>query len=131
MKFKVTYPSGLTEEVEQSDCATIEQFANTKFGSVPYADHGITVEIVYEDAAWLKMADEARKEGFASQAEVDNLLSKLADAAEDEDADLAEIVRERRGGETVKVTLDELVEIAKDEPKPASTERKIRKTPTE
>jgi len=34
MKFKVTYPSGVVEEVEQSDCATLEDFANTKFGSV-------------------------------------------------------------------------------------------------
>lgn len=32
MKFQVEYPNGKTEVVEQSDCETIEQFINTKFG---------------------------------------------------------------------------------------------------
>jgi hypothetical protein len=47
-RFRVTYPSGETEEVEQSDCDTIEQYANTKFGYVDYASHGVTVELVAE-----------------------------------------------------------------------------------
>jgi len=32
MKFKVEYPNGKSEVVEQSDCETVEQFINTKFG---------------------------------------------------------------------------------------------------
>jgi|GEM_PF-6488548 len=45
-RFRVTYPSGEAEEVEQSDCDTIEQYANTKFGYVDYASHGVTVELI-------------------------------------------------------------------------------------
>lgn len=33
-KFKVEYPNGKVEVTEQSDCATIEQFVNTRFGTV-------------------------------------------------------------------------------------------------
>lgn len=32
MKFKVEFPNGKTEVVEQSDCNTVEQFINTRFG---------------------------------------------------------------------------------------------------
>lgn len=45
-KFRVTYPSGAVEEVEQSDCKTVEQFANAKFGYANYVDFGVKVELV-------------------------------------------------------------------------------------
>lgn len=32
MKFQVEFPSGKTEVVEQSDCDTVEQFINCRFG---------------------------------------------------------------------------------------------------
>lgn len=32
MKFKVEFPNGRTEVVEQSDCDTVEQYVNTRFG---------------------------------------------------------------------------------------------------
>ena len=33
MKFKTTWPDGREEVREQSDCTTVEQFINTRFGS--------------------------------------------------------------------------------------------------
>jgi hypothetical protein len=36
-KFKVDYPDGSSEVVEQSECTTVEQFINVKFGSAPAA----------------------------------------------------------------------------------------------
>lgn len=36
-KFRVEYTNGDVEEVEQSDCATVDAFINTKFGSAPAA----------------------------------------------------------------------------------------------
>lgn len=33
MRFKVTWPDGREETVEQSDCKTVEQFINCRFGS--------------------------------------------------------------------------------------------------
>lgn len=44
--FKVNYPNGKDSYVETCDAQTIEEFANRHFGSVDYAEHGITVEIV-------------------------------------------------------------------------------------
>lgn len=32
MKFKIEFPNGKSEVTEQSDCATVEQFINTRFG---------------------------------------------------------------------------------------------------
>lgn len=32
MKFKVEFPNGKTETVEQADCSTVEQYINTRFG---------------------------------------------------------------------------------------------------
>lgn len=36
-KFKIEYENGLVEEVEQTECTTVEQFVNMKFGSAPPA----------------------------------------------------------------------------------------------
>lgn len=36
-KFKVEYANGDVEEVEQTECKTVEQFVNVKFGSAPPA----------------------------------------------------------------------------------------------
>lgn len=47
-RFLITYPTGTKEEVEQSDCDTLEAFVNAKFGSVDYAAHGVTVEMMVE-----------------------------------------------------------------------------------
>ena len=33
MKFEITWANGSVEEVEQSDCKTVEQFINCRFGS--------------------------------------------------------------------------------------------------
>lgn len=33
MKFKITWPDGREEVVEQSDCRTVEQFVNCRFGT--------------------------------------------------------------------------------------------------
>lgn len=45
-KFRTTYPSGVIEEYEQSDCDTVEHFANAKFGSFDWKEAGTTIEIV-------------------------------------------------------------------------------------
>ena len=105
-KFRVTYPSGLVEETEQSDCDTLEQFVNAKFGSSDYASNGVVVEraqgagdIVHAgcpqvdeavqfshgeapDSTWLASADAARAEGMESQEEVEALLSPAVKDAE-------------------------------------------------
>lgn len=49
-KFRITYKSGAVEECEQSDCETVEQFANTKFGSVDYAACETKIEMAGEEA---------------------------------------------------------------------------------
>jgi|SRR3954469_16288541 len=79
-KFRVTYPSGSVEIAEQSDCHTLEQFVNTKFGSSDYVANGVIVERVQgaddmPDSEWLRMADAARDEGMADQAVVDALIA--------------------------------------------------------
>ena len=43
-KFKITYTSGKVEEVEQSDCYTVEQMINCRFGSCDIS--GVKVELV-------------------------------------------------------------------------------------
>lgn len=49
--FKVVYPGGLTDHESVEDCDTVEAFANRKFGSVDYTEHGVTIEMteVYPD----------------------------------------------------------------------------------
>jgi hypothetical protein len=47
MRFKVTYATGLIEEVEQSDCDNVEMFCNTHFGS--------TWEMAHENGAEVEM----------------------------------------------------------------------------
>ena len=45
-KFKITYTDGKVEEVEQSDCHTVEQMINCRFGSCGHS--GVKVELVGE-----------------------------------------------------------------------------------
>ena len=44
-KFTITYPSGLGQHVEVCDAQSVKEFANRHFGSVDYADQGVTVEM--------------------------------------------------------------------------------------
>jgi hypothetical protein len=48
MKFKITYASGLIEEVEQSDADSIESFISIKFGidAATVAENGATIELL-------------------------------------------------------------------------------------
>jgi hypothetical protein len=52
-KFKITYTSGLTEEVDLTDANTVDECISTKFGidAAAVAEHGTTVELVAEEAA--------------------------------------------------------------------------------
>ena len=43
-KFKITYTDGKVEEVEQSDCRTVEQMINCRCGSCDTT--GVKVELV-------------------------------------------------------------------------------------
>lgn len=48
MKFKIKWPSGVTEECEVSDCASLEEFQNSRFGST-WEDalaNGVEVSVV-------------------------------------------------------------------------------------
>ena len=49
-KFRITYTSGLVEEVETSEAETIEQFINIKFGIEPALIEagGVLVELLIE-----------------------------------------------------------------------------------
>lgn len=48
-KFTTTWSTGKKETVEQTDCATVEQFVNTRFGAgIDLAVHGVVVELVAE-----------------------------------------------------------------------------------
>ena len=50
MKFKVTYPDGVTVERDQSDCHTVEQMINCMFGSGHNLEKmGIKVESIIEE----------------------------------------------------------------------------------
>jgi hypothetical protein len=53
MKFKITYASGLVEEVDSSDVETLDGFINVKFGisAAEVADHGTIVEVAGEPVA--------------------------------------------------------------------------------
>jgi hypothetical protein len=48
--FKVTYPTGATEEDSAEDCTTVEAFINRKFGSVDPYDHGVKIELIGGEA---------------------------------------------------------------------------------
>jgi hypothetical protein len=47
-KFKITWPTGKTEEVETADAETVEQFVNIQFGSAweTATESGVTVDLV-------------------------------------------------------------------------------------
>ena len=47
-KFKITYTSGLVEEVETSDADTVEQFVNVKFGTdlAAVTEQGTVIELL-------------------------------------------------------------------------------------
>ena len=48
-KFIIKWPTDKVEKVEQSDCETIEQLVNTKFGrGFDIEAYGVTVELVGE-----------------------------------------------------------------------------------
>lgn len=46
-KFKITFSSGLEQTVEQSDCQTVEQLINCRFGSCDTT--GIKVELLTDE----------------------------------------------------------------------------------
>lgn len=84
-KFRVTYPSGAVEETEQSDCDTLEQFVNVKFGSADYASNGVVVEHIQCavcDASLLAVVEEARVECMADQSMVDALIASVEDGSD-------------------------------------------------
>lgn len=58
-KFKITYTSGKVEEVEQSDCHTVEQMINCRFGSCDTT--GVKVELVGEAKEPQAVAKKAAK----------------------------------------------------------------------
>ena len=52
-KFKITWPTGKTETVEQDSATTVDEFINIHFGISPeaVAEHGTTVELVETEEA--------------------------------------------------------------------------------
>ncbi len=62
-QFNVTYPSGLTDEEVVSDCATIEEYCNRKFGSADYEANGVKVEMVDLGGDEEKAEDEPKGTG--------------------------------------------------------------------
>jgi hypothetical protein len=52
MKFRVTYSNGTTQEVESSDCSSVEAFCNSHFGSAwdEAKANGAMVEVVTDAA---------------------------------------------------------------------------------
>lgn len=42
-KFKITWPNGKSEKVEQSDCETVEQYINCRFGRGVKSDAKVTL----------------------------------------------------------------------------------------
>jgi hypothetical protein len=68
-KFRITYPSGAVEEYEQSDCDTIEQFENVKFGSVDYKSQGVEVALVGDATGVSAATDAEEKPAETPQAE--------------------------------------------------------------
>lgn len=59
-KFKITYTDGRVEEVEQSDCHTVEQMTNCRFGSCDTS--GVKVELEDEAKEPQAVAKKAAKE---------------------------------------------------------------------
>lgn len=57
-KFKITWSEGVDEIVEQSDCDTVEQFENCRFGSAKTA---ATVELVEAEEVKTEPAKTAAK----------------------------------------------------------------------
>lgn len=48
-KFKIKWKSGVEETVEQSDCETVEQYVNTRFGrGADLKEFGVTVSLAGE-----------------------------------------------------------------------------------
>lgn len=72
-KFKITYKSGAVEEFEQSDCSTIEQLINVKFGSADYKSNGVEVELI-NDAKSPVEVDVEQEEASASDEEVKEVI---------------------------------------------------------
>ena len=58
-KFKVIYSSGIVQECEQSDCFTVEQFINCRFGTCDTSS--AKVELVGEEPVEAKPAKKATK----------------------------------------------------------------------
>jgi len=72
-KFKITYKSGVVEEFEQSDCSTIEQLVNVKFGSADYKSNGVEVELINETQLPVE-SDAEKEEASASDEEVKKVI---------------------------------------------------------
>jgi len=72
-KFKITYKSGVVEEFEQSDCSTIEQLVNVKFGSADYKSNGVEVELINETKLPVE-ADSEQEEESESDEEVKEII---------------------------------------------------------
>ncbi len=66
MKFLITWVSGKKTEVELSDCNTVEQCANTMFGSVDWKDMGVTIEEM-KDGNWESGSSVPRSEDKPSE----------------------------------------------------------------
>lgn len=49
MKFLITWVTGKKTEVELSDCESVEQCANTMFGSVDWKNMGVIIEEIKDD----------------------------------------------------------------------------------
>jgi hypothetical protein len=83
MKVKVTYPSGVVEIFEQSDCHTLEEVANCKFGSSDYQSNGVTIEEYVEDEP-IPTKIGSMSAGITASANVSDIIATLGESNGDE-----------------------------------------------
>ena len=58
-QFEITYPNGVREIVNQSDCSTVKQFINTRFGT--NRQGGAKVKLMSDTESTPKPAKPAKK----------------------------------------------------------------------
>lgn len=89
-KFKITYSSGVEEEVEQSDCHTVEQMINCRFGTIDLTNLGVSVVLVDAASEGLAVPDINQTANLTSDETVGESTDEISDVVSSSDETVGE-----------------------------------------
>lgn len=89
-KFKITYSSGVEEEVEQSDCHTVEQMINCRFGTIDLTDLGVSVVLLDAASEGLAVPDIGQTANLTGDETAGESTDEISDVASSGDGGAGE-----------------------------------------